>query len=302
MFSTSRKRVPEPPEKPPHLIESYSGQALSDYHLTSTHILTALVGAILLRGTYVRYFRRIQNIDYLPPKLITKKRWVKGYVTKVRDGDNFRLYHTPAFGWRFPIKFRHIPDKTKDLVDQTLHIRMAGIDAPEISHFGNPGQEFGDEALAWTKQTLEGKFIYCQLLRRDQYRRIVAVPMLPWPLLPNFFTPLFGIGKCVSFEMLKAGWAVTYVEGGAVYGKWGAAKFLKLEAQAKKKKIGQWARGTDVESPAEYKRRYARQGSTSATLDVTAVDDIPEVVEKPKKAKTVTKRKAKGWLKWFLGK
>jgi hypothetical protein len=31
----------------------------------------------------------------------------------VGDADNFRLYHTPGIGWRWPLKFRRIPDTMK---------------------------------------------------------------------------------------------------------------------------------------------------------------------------------------------
>lgn len=33
--------------------------------------------------------------------------------------------------------------------------------------------------------------------------------------------------------MLRAGWAITYEQSGAEYGKWGKEEFLKLEAEAK---------------------------------------------------------------------
>ena len=107
----------------------------------------------------------------------------------VGDADNFRLYHTPGFGWRWPIKFRIIPSKTKgnlynlkqsstkfrsDLKDQTIHIRIAGVDAPEAAHFGRPAQPYSAEALAWLKNAIEGKMVYCQLIQRDQYSRIVC--------------------------------------------------------------------------------------------------------------------------------
>lgn len=84
--------------------------------------------------------------------------------TSVGDADNFRLYHTPGFGWRGPLKFRHIPStKSKrgarplllirthkydcltnnndepindvGLTKGTIHIRMAGMDAPEVSEY-----------------------------------------------------------------------------------------------------------------------------------------------------------------------
>lgn len=74
------------------------------------------------------------------------------HVLSVGDGDNFRLYHTPGLFWRWPLKLRRVPTIQKgksspmigtrklliiaqlsELRDQTIHIRMAGVDAPEVS-------------------------------------------------------------------------------------------------------------------------------------------------------------------------
>jgi len=37
-----------------------------------------------------------------------------------------------------------IPEKTTS--KDTIGIRLAGVDAPECAHFGQPGQPFGEEA------------------------------------------------------------------------------------------------------------------------------------------------------------
>ena len=83
------------------------------------------------------------------------------------------------------------PTPCADLKDQTLHIRLAGVDAPEVrvllpknpcrwtyipqaAHFGKPAQPYAAESLAWLRETLIGKKVYCQLIRRDQYSRIVS--------------------------------------------------------------------------------------------------------------------------------
>lgn len=67
-----------------------------------------------------------------------------------------------------------------ELRDQTIHIRIAGVDAPEMAHFGNPAQPHGKESLDWLRATITGKTMRCQLLRKDQYQRVVrccvAVP------------------------------------------------------------------------------------------------------------------------------
>jgi hypothetical protein len=60
-----------------------------------------------------------------------------------------------------------------ELKDETIHIRIAGVDAPEAAHFGNPAQPHSQESLDWLRGTIMGKSMSCQLLRKDQYNRIV---------------------------------------------------------------------------------------------------------------------------------
>ena len=89
-----------------------------------------------------------------------------------------------------------------DLKDETIHIRIAGIDAPEVgtpfrdssrvpliippkaAHFGRPAQLHSRESLDWLRETLlrpTRKTMWCQVLRKDQYGRIVS-HCLPDPL------------------------------------------------------------------------------------------------------------------------
>ncbi|KAJ7086050.1 hypothetical protein B0H15DRAFT_845093 [Mycena belliarum] len=232
--------------------------ALSAFALGS---LTTVSGTL----AYQRYFRRLKNGDWITPDVFGKKRWIKGRVTSVGDSDNFRFYHTPAFGWRWPLKFRIIPSTAKDLKDKTLHIRIAGVDAPEAAHFGRPSQPYSEESLAWLKEEILGKTVYCQLLRRDQYSRIVSIVTLPPRFLPGSWTS----GKSLSLEMLRAGWVTTYQQAGAEYGKWGLDEFLRVEDEAKAARRGMWANGTTAESPSEFKRRHAQASDNS---DVKSVD------------------------------
>ncbi|TDL16616.1 staphylococcal nuclease [Rickenella mellea] len=247
-------------EIPPHIL------ALSAFVLGSAATLAAT-------SVRARYFQRFPSSEWVPPRALAKKRWMKGVVTSVGDADNFRLYHTPGWFWSWPLKLRRIPSTTKDLKDQTLHIRMAGVDAPEAAHFGRPAQEFSSEALLWLKEQVEGKAMYCQIIRRDQYFRLVSIPMLPRRWLPKFTTPI--TGRCVSIDMLRAGWATTYEQSGAEYGKWGKETFLEAEAEAKASRRGMWKHGVSAETPAEYKRRYAAPevnlaaGSSSKPLDTS---------------------------------
>ena len=50
----------------------------------------------------------------------------------------------------------------------------------QASHFGREAQEFSAEALQWLRGAVLGKQVWCQLLHRDQYGRIVR-------LFPSFY-------------------------------------------------------------------------------------------------------------------
>lgn len=63
-----------------------------------------------------------------------------------------------------------------ELKDETIHIRIAGVDAPENAHFGQPAQPHAKESLEWLRSTIIGKKMRCQLLAKDQYNRIVSFP------------------------------------------------------------------------------------------------------------------------------
>ncbi|KAF5329709.1 hypothetical protein D9619_009157 [Psilocybe cf. subviscida] len=239
----------------------------------------ATVSTVLI---HKRYAHRVRNSDWVTPTLLTRKRWLKGVVTSVGDGDNFRFFHTPTLsGYSWPFKFRRIPSTTKgtryehrklpqpdldaplDLKDETLHIRLAGVDAPEAAHFGKPAQPYAAESLTWLRETILGKTVFCQLLRKDQYSRVVAQVYLAPRILPSF---LF-YGKNLPTEMLKAGWAVTYEQAGAEYGRLGKEGYLRFEAQAKASRRGMWKKGTRAETPAEYKRRHAAGGASAVEIE-----------------------------------
>jgi len=245
------------------------------------------------RFVYRKYFHRLGNGDWITPDVFAKRRWVKGMVTSVGDSDNFRFYHMPGCGWRWPLKFRLIPSAAKDLRDKTLHIRIAGVDAPEAAHFGKPAQPYSEESLAWLRQEILGKTVYCQLIRRDQYGRIVAIVTLP----PRFLPASWATGKSLSLEMLKSGWVTTYEQAGAEYGKWGKEEFLRVENEAKAARRGMWANGTTAESPSEYKRRHAQADSSASAkvVDKRAASTKSTSKSASSNGKTVSDGKT-GWF------
>ena len=92
---------------------------------------------------------------------------------------------------------------------------------------------YSAEALAWLKDNIEGRRVKCQLLRRDQYQRVVALPLLPrrgrgwWR-----WTPRMGTTRNLPLEMVRAGWGSVYTQSGAVYGDWEKEVYLAAEAEA----------------------------------------------------------------------
>ncbi|KAF2835522.1 SNase-domain-containing protein [Patellaria atrata CBS 101060] len=218
--------------------------------------LLTLTTLTLIHG-YKTYLRRIPTAEHMKPSFF-RRRSVFGKVTSVGDGDNFRLFHTPGgklagWGW-FP--GRVVPSKREGLKEKTLHIRIAGIDAPELPHFGRPGQPYGEEALNWLKDYILSHHVRAYVYRRDQYERVVA----------TVFVRKWFIRRDVGLQMLKAGLATVYeAKTGSEFGEF-EAKYRAAEENAKRAKLGLWSKPSFIqrvlgekrkesESPREFKNR-----------------------------------------------
>ncbi|RPB27164.1 SNase-domain-containing protein [Terfezia boudieri ATCC MYA-4762] len=194
---------------------------------------------------YRAYVRRIPESSQIYPSFF-RKRSLFGKVTSVGDGDNFRLYHTPGgrllgWGW-FP--GRKVPTDPKELRQRTVHIRIAGIDAPELGHWGNPAQPYSAESLEWLRTYILGKRVRAYIYRRDQYERIVCSAKV-WKGLWR---------RDLGLEMLKAGVAAVYeAKTGAEFGDM-ELKYRVAEATAKIQKKGMWGLKGQYESPGTYKK------------------------------------------------
>lgn len=132
------------------------------------------------------------------------KRKLHGYAVTVNDSDNIRFYHNSALS---SLLLRRPGVKRADVKYQTINVRLAGIDAPEMAHFGGECQPYAKEAKEWLTRFVEGRRVTIQLMRYDQYGRAVAAV---------YVGRLFR--KNVSVEMVKAGFATIYENGGAEYG------------------------------------------------------------------------------------
>ena len=222
---------------------------------------------------YYNYFRRIPSASYIRPSFF-RKRSLFGRVTRVGDGDGFHLFHTPGgkfVGWGW---LRKVPENRKKLKERTvcgkiyaktglqnmlaneiqrrqISVRLAGVDAPEASHFGRPAQPFSAEAMKWLTDYILNRDVRAYIYKRDQYNRTVAtVYVRRWLIRRN-----------VGLEMVKRGLATVYeAKSGSEFGGI-QADYEKAEALAKRKKRGMWSgKDSEFESPRDYKSRYSTGG------------------------------------------
>jgi len=240
-----------------------------------------LIPVILLTATcigsysfYRSYLRRIPQASLIQPAFY-RRRSLFGRVTSVGDGDNFRLFHTPGgrlAGWGW-LPGRMVPKERVDLKDKTvgifislsglqegasscdplftdlepqIHIRLAGVDAPELAHFGRPSQPLSQEAIDWLTAFVLHRRVRAYVYKRDQYDRAVATVYVRRGLLR----------RDVGLQMLRMGLATVYeAKTGAEFGKL-EEKYRSAERWAKLKRKGIWGlKKGEFESPREYKTR-----------------------------------------------
>ncbi|KAJ1657013.1 putative endonuclease lcl3 [Dispira simplex] len=159
---------------------------------------TGAVGVAVYRG-----LRRFPTVDYIPPRWIEQHRPLRGYVVRISDSDNFRLYHAP------PLWFGKIPSLHREYMKRTIHIRLAGVDAPESKFFSMPGQPYAAEAKAWVTKLLKNKKVTVVPYAKDRYNRLLGMVYVRSRLF-------FKVN--VSLRMVEAGYATVYKQHGAEYG------------------------------------------------------------------------------------
>ncbi|KAB2577718.1 putative endonuclease lcl3 [Lasiodiplodia theobromae] len=148
-----------------------------------------------------------------------------------------------------------------------IHIRIAGIDAPEMAHFGRPAQPYSQEAYDWLKNYILNRRVRAYIYRRDQYDRVVASVFVRHGLFR----------RDVGLEMLKSGLATVYeAKTGSEFGDL-EQKYRDAEAKAKEGGVGMWTQPSvlgrffskpkeKLESPREYKDRMKAEEAKQAQL------------------------------------
>ncbi len=132
------------------------------------------------------------------------------------------------------------------LTASQIHVRLAGVDAPEMAHFGRPAQPHSAEAFNWLKAYVLHRRVRAYIYKRDQYDRVVSTVYVRRGLFR----------RDVGLQMLKNGLATVYeAKTGAEFGKL-EDKYRRAEWWAKTRRKGMWAGNkADFESPREYKTR-----------------------------------------------
>ncbi len=106
------------------------------------------------------------------------------------------------------------------------HVRLLGINAPEIAHGGEPGEPLGEMARAWLRKRIEGRLVELvfDVQRRDAYGRLLAQVFLR-------------DGSWINGELVERGLAHVYTfEPNHRF----AARLLALEQTARKARRGIW--------------------------------------------------------------
>lgn len=249
--------TPPPPQSTPLRTLWDNNKALILPTLTLT--TTALGAAYLYRN----HLRRIPDAASIYPSFF-RRRSIYGRVTSVGDGDGFRLYHTPGgrlLGWGW-LPGRQVPVAGRGSVKDTLHVRIAGVDAPEGAHFGRAAQPYAAEALVWLREYLLGRNVRIYVYRRDQYERVVASVKV-WRGFRR---------RDVGLEMLEAGMATVYeAKTGAEFGK--LEEIYRLaEWRARKAKRGMWKQAKiNFVSPGQYKRALKEAETTKGAAGTPVV-------------------------------
>lgn len=125
------------------------------------------------------------------------------------------------------VKVHWVDDGDTIVVAGGERVRYLGINTPEVAHKDEPGEPFGDEAKAFNKKLVQGRWISLELAeqQRDLYGRLLAYVFL-------------ADGTFVNGELVRQGYAhllrkqpkLRYWE-----------RLLALQRQALKKKKGMWS-------------------------------------------------------------
>lgn len=140
---------------------------------------------------------------------------VCGLIFPAADADSLR------------VKVRWVDDGDTIVVTGGERVRYLGINTPEVEHKDNPAEPFADEARAFNKKLVQGRWVNLELAeqQRDHYGRLLASVFL-------------ADGTFVNGELVRRGYAhLLRKQRKLPYWK----RLLELQRQALKEKRGIWS-------------------------------------------------------------
>ena len=128
----------------------------------------------------------------------------------------------------FAEKVRYVIDGDTVILEDNQHVRLIGIDAPEVSHrrYGKRGEPFGEDAKRYLKQLIGGKDVVLKPGDEafDRFGRRLAYIYLD-------------DGTFVNWKMVEEGFAETFRAFPFQYKK----EFQALEQKARAEERGMWS-------------------------------------------------------------
>ncbi len=146
------------------------------------------------------------------------------------------LVALPLYGAEKRGLVRWVADGDTIVLTGGERVRYAGINAPEIAHNGEPGEPYGDEARAFNKKLVLGRWLNLELAEesRDHYGRLLAYVFLE-------------DGTFVNGELVQQGYAHLIRRQSKALN-W--ERLLNLQRDALKDKKGIWS--LPVAKPEKY--------------------------------------------------
>jgi endonuclease YncB( thermonuclease family) len=158
---------------------------------------------------------QFDTVGMVPKSYFEENRYIYAYTERILDGDTVRVRHIPGYGvWSRKVQ----PLQKRGIADETLSIRLYGVDAPEVAKNKNQKtQPYAEEAKEFLSDKIYHRMVRITFLRKDRYgRAVAAVETLPRGGFLLGWIP--GLrSQDMSVELAKEGLAELYANGGAEY-------------------------------------------------------------------------------------
>jgi endonuclease YncB( thermonuclease family) len=161
-------------------------------------------------------FVQLETVGMVPKAYFDQNVAIYAFVERILDGDTLRVRHVPGFSLT---QQTPEPLPKRGIADDTLVIRLYGVDCPEIAkNKKQVSQPFGEEAKQFASDLVYRQMVKITFIRKDRYGRAIAmVETLPkGGFLLSGVLP--GLGpKDLTIELARAGLAELYTGGGSEY-------------------------------------------------------------------------------------